>query len=57
MKDEDYPFRWLFELLENEGFVDLGEISSQHWARRAYDNDHGNYSAEENMLLNWKMKN
>ena len=38
---EDYPLRWLFELLlYNEGFVDLGEIrSSQHWAKRAYDNE------------------
>ena len=35
--EEDYPLRWLFELLENEGFVDLGEINSQHWAKRAYD--------------------
>jgi hypothetical protein len=40
---EDYPFRWLFELLlNNEGFIDLGGISSQHWARRAYDNDNDN---------------
>ncbi|HET7642388.1 MAG TPA: hypothetical protein VFK40_02680 [Nitrososphaeraceae archaeon] len=29
--------RWLFELVENEGFVDLGEISSDHWMKRAYD--------------------
>ena len=45
---EDYSFRWLFELLENERFIDLGEIkSSQHWARRAYDdndNDNRKYS-------------
>jgi hypothetical protein len=47
-EEDDYPLRWLFELLENEGFVDLGEISSQHWVKRAYD-DHGNYSAEENI--------
>jgi len=46
---EDYPLRWLIELLENERFVDPGEIeSSQHWARRAYDND-GNYSEEGNV--------
>jgi hypothetical protein len=45
---EDDPLRWLFELLKNERFVDLGEISSQHWARRAYDND-GKYSAKENI--------
>jgi hypothetical protein len=31
------PFRWLFELVENEGFVDLGEISSEHWIKRACD--------------------
>jgi hypothetical protein len=37
------PFRWLFELVENEGFVDLGEISSEHWIKRAYDR----YSTEE----------
>ena len=40
--------RWLFELLKNERFVDLGKISSQHWARRAYYDD-GNYSAEGNI--------
>ena len=40
---ENYQFRWLFELVENEGFVDLGEVSSQHWIKRAYDR----YSAEE----------
>lgn len=50
-KEEEHPLRWLFELLENESFVDLGEIkSSQHWARRAYDNDNDSdgsyYSAE-----------
>ena len=40
---EDYPFRWLFELLlNNERFVDLGVISYQHWARRAYDNGNDN---------------
>lgn len=44
---EDYPLRWLFELLENERFVDLGEISSQHWAKRACND--GNYSADENV--------
>ena len=31
------PFRWLFELVEKEGFIDLGEISSDHWIKRAYD--------------------
>jgi hypothetical protein len=31
------PSRWLFELVENEGFIDLGEISSEHWIKRAYD--------------------
>lgn len=45
--EEDYPFRWLFKLLENEIFIDLGEINSQHWAKRAYVND--NYSAEKNV--------
>ena len=44
--EEDDSFRWLFELLENEGFVDLGEISSQHWAKRTYDAE---YSAEGNV--------
>jgi hypothetical protein len=48
-EDEDYPFRWLFKLIENEGFVDLGEICLQHWVRRAYDNDDGNYSEEANV--------
>ena len=46
-EEDYYQFRWLLELLENEGFVDLGEISSQHWLKRAYDNDDGNNSAEE----------
>ena len=45
--EDYYPFRWLLELLENERFVDLGEISSQHWARRACDD--GNYSEEGNV--------
>ena len=31
------PFRWLFELVDKEGFIDLGEISSDHWIKRAYD--------------------
>jgi hypothetical protein len=50
---EDYPFRWLFELLlNNERFVDLGVISYQHWARRAYngndnDNDVNSHSTRE----------
>ena len=53
-ENEDYQLRWLLELLENEGFVDLGDINSQHWARRAYfdndnDNDNDDYSAEENI--------
>jgi hypothetical protein len=46
---EDYPFRWLFELLlNNEGFVDLGGISSQHWARRAYDNHNDDDNDNDN---------
>jgi hypothetical protein len=45
--EDYYPLRWLFELLKNERFVDLGKISSQHWVKRAFD--HGNYSAEENV--------
>ena len=45
---EEDPLRWLFEILKNERFVDLGKISSQHWARRAYYDD-GNYSAEGNV--------
>jgi hypothetical protein len=33
-----YPFRWLFELVENDGFIDLGEIkNSDHWIKRAFD--------------------
>ena len=44
------PLRWLFELLENERFVDLGEISPEHWAKRAYDNDDSNYSGKEEKL-------
>ena len=44
---EDDPFRWLFELVEKEGFIDPGEISSQHWTNRAYynynDNENNNY--------------
>ncbi len=40
---ENDQFRWLFELVENEGYVDLGEVSSHHWIKRAYDR----YSAEE----------
>jgi hypothetical protein len=49
---EYYQFRWLFELLENERFIDLGEIkSSQHWAKRAYyqdnDNNDGKFLADE----------
>ena len=42
---EYYPLRWPFKLLENERFVDLGEISSQHWASRAYYDD-SNYLEE-----------
>ncbi len=45
--EEDHTFRWLLELLENEGFIDLGEIGSQHWAKRAYSGD--NYSVEKNV--------
>ena len=49
VRNEEDPFRWLIELVENERFVDLGEIeSSQHWARRAYYDD-GNYSEEGNV--------
>jgi hypothetical protein len=46
-KGEEYPYKWLIELIENERFVDLGDIkSSQHWIKRAYHNDYdadGNY--------------
>ena len=31
------PYRWLIELVENEGFSDLGEVNSKHWIKRAYD--------------------
>jgi hypothetical protein len=35
--DQAYRFNWIFKLLENEKFVDLGEINADHWARRACD--------------------
>lgn len=41
------PSRWLFELVENDGFVDLGEISYEHWIKRAYDC----YSTEEKVTI------
>lgn len=31
------PLRWLIDLVENDRFVDLGEIGSEHWIRRAYN--------------------
>jgi hypothetical protein len=37
MGTEKDPFRWVFELVVDEGFVDLGEISSEHCIKRAYD--------------------
>ena len=49
-KEQFRQLRWLFELLENEIFIDLGEISSQHWANRAYDdNDGEKYLTEDNV--------
>ena len=47
-KEYYYQFRWLLDLLENERFVDLGDINSQHWAMRAYNynNDNSKSSAE-----------
>jgi len=36
-KEQDYPYKWIFKLLENERFLDLGEINADHWARRACD--------------------
>ena len=38
LKDQDYPYKWIFKLLENERFVDL-EINADHWARRVYDSN------------------
>jgi hypothetical protein len=32
-----HPIRWLLELVENEGFKDLGDIHSEHWIKRGYD--------------------
>ncbi|MGZ5548976.1 MAG: hypothetical protein ACXWFZ_13615, partial [Nitrososphaeraceae archaeon] len=50
-KEKEDPCKWLFELIEKEGFIDIGEIeSSQHWANRAYyDNssDGNHFSSEE----------
>lgn len=47
---EKHPFRWLFELVENEGFVYVGEItSSDHWIKRAYCN-----STEEKVSISGK---
>jgi hypothetical protein len=36
-KDQNYPFKWIFKLLENESFIDLGEINADHWASRVCD--------------------
>ena len=34
--------RWLFELLTVDKFIEVGEISSDHWANRAYNSKQGN---------------
>ena len=40
--DPDNPIRWLFELLTVDGFVEVGEIPSDHWGIRAYNSKQGN---------------
>lgn len=40
--DLDDPIRWLFELLTVDGFIEVGEICSDHWAIRAYNSKQGN---------------
>jgi ribosomal protein L37AE/L43A len=47
LKDQDYPYKWIFKLLENERFVDLGEINADHWARRACDSNPENVTILE----------
>ncbi|HJT83340.1 MAG TPA: hypothetical protein VJ697_02565 [Nitrososphaeraceae archaeon] len=47
IETEKDPLRWLFELVENDGFVDLGEIGSGHWIQRAYDS----YSTNEKATI------
>ena len=41
----DDPARWLFELLNVEEFIDIGEIDSDHWIMRAYNSKQGNIIA------------
>ncbi|HVP82921.1 MAG TPA: hypothetical protein VMS35_07770 [Nitrososphaeraceae archaeon] len=52
LKDQDYPYKWIFKLLENEKFVDLGEINADHWARRACDSNPENATTLEKEELN-----
>ena len=52
LKDQDYPYKWIFKLLENEKFVDLGEINADHWARRACDSNPENATIFEKEELN-----
>lgn len=40
--DLDDPIRWLFELLTVDGFIEVGEIHSDHWTFRAYNSKQGN---------------
>ncbi len=47
LKDQDYPYKWILKILENERFVDLGEINSDHWARRACDSNPENVTILE----------
>jgi hypothetical protein len=47
LKDQDYPYKWIFKLLENERFIDLGEINADHWARRACDSNPENVTILE----------
>ena len=47
LKEQDYPYKWIFKLLENQRFVDLGEINADHWARRAYDSNPENVAILE----------
>jgi hypothetical protein len=43
-KDQNYPLKWIFKLLENESFSDLGEINADHWASRVCDSASKNYT-------------
>ena len=47
LNEKDYPYKWIFKLLENERFVDLGEINADHWARRACDSNPENVTILE----------